>query len=851
MFNLPATPDTELSQQPRDAAWREFARAPLVPVALAVTTGLILDRYGDVPAITGWVLGVVGLVLWSVGRARGAATSVVWLWVAVAGLGAIYHNLYRNHVEPNDISQFATEIPTPARIRGIVVEEPVRHRPPRNDPFVTEQLSETTSTVLTATEIHSRDGWVGASGRIRVSIEGLVTGIHTGDRVEMTGRLVLPAVPANPGETNWRELLLNQRITASLRVEKSITPVTRLEEGWRRSLFGWLSVIRGWGTRTFQQLLPEPEAGLAGALLLGDRTALDREEWQAFVRTGVVHVLAISGQHLVILAMFIWLVLKVFDVRRRRGAGSVALVMIGYALLTGARPSAVRAAIMVCTVCAALILRRPVMAANAFALAWIVVVAINPTDPFTIGCQLSFVSVFVLSFAAPVWLAPRSPTPVEQLLAEYRTFGEQLARSLGRGVWVATAISFILAVVNAPLILAWQNLVAPIGVILGPPVVLLSSIALISGFLLLLAAPISAWLAWPLARVTEWSLAACEALVRWAVQIPGAWVYGPSPSTTWLIGFYSGVIALVLLPTVWQRRILIALAVWVILGLVVSLWTRETDELRVTILAVGHGGCVVIETPDNRVLLYDVGTTRGPDTVRRVIAPYLWQRGITRIDEVFLSHADLDHFNGLPELLERFPIGRVTHTPTFADKTTRGVETVLDTLDRRGIARRIAVVGERFEAGAVTLEVLHPPSEGPAGNENTRSLVLLVRSGTNTILLTGDLEGEGQAQVRLKPIPAVDVMLAPHHGGKSANAPQPGPGNTLFPGLMAQWAKPKLVISSQRPGPTDHLAGAYGGVGAIVWDTPTAGAVTVRCHSSGVITEAFRTGEVRVVARRK
>ena len=98
-------------------------------------------------------------------------------------------------------------------------------------------------------------------------------------------------------------------------------------------------------------------------------------------------------------------------------------------------------------------------------------------------------------------------------------------------------------------------------------------------------------------------------------------------------------------------------------------------------------------------------------------------------------------------------------------------------------------------------------------------------------------------------MPPVEVMLAPHHGGKSANSPRYTAKGDPLPGLMAEWARPKLVVSSQRPGPTDHLAAAYHGVGATVWDTPTAGAVTVRCHATGVIAEAFRSGEVKVLGR--
>jgi competence protein ComEC len=420
-------------------------------------------------------------------------------------------------------------------------------------------------------------------------------------------------------------------------------------------------------------------------------------------------------------------------------------------------------------------------------------------------------------------------------------------------VWLAFAISFILGVTNAPLVLAWQNLVSPIGIILGPPLVLLTSIALVAGFLLLILSPAGIWLVWPLAKITEWSLAGCELLVRLAEHIPGGWVYAPAPSAGWLVGFYLGIAGLVLLPRPWPRRCLLLLLVWVFLGLAVSSRPRTSDETRTTFLAVGHGGCVVIETPDGRAILYDAGTTTGPDAVRRVIAPYLWHRGFSRIDEVFISHADLDHFNGLPDLLKRFSVGRVTLTPTFSDKTTLGVAETLAALERHKVPVRIAVAGERFEAGRVTFEVLHPPPEGPGprANENVRSMVLLVRFASQSVLLTGDLEGEGQAMVRNHAISPVDVMLAPHHGGKTANAPGHSDAGSPLPGLMANWAKPKLVVSCQRPGPTGHLIVSYTPVGATVWDTPTTGAVTVRLHSTGVLAEAFRSGEVRVVSRGK
>ena len=833
--------------RPRPPAWREFARAPLVPVAAAVTLGLAADRYLAVLPLGALLVAVGGIAAWLASRAKPSAP--VWLAVSAAGLGAAYHNYHRTAFEPDDIGHFAPDTPTPARVRGALAEEPVWTRPPKPDPLVTEPRGETTASVLAVTAVETRAGWVPASGRARLTVEGKPDGLHRGDVVEVSGRLTKPLPALNPGERDFRASLLDRRITATLRVEHSAAGVTRIEEGWRSSVFGWLGVIRGWGTRTLQELLPPDDSGLAAALLLGDTAAFDRDGWDAYLRTGVVHVLAISGQHLVVLAGFVWFVLKVLGVRRRHGAWLIAGVMIGYMLLTGAKPSAVRATVMVSVVCLAIVARRPVNAANAFALGWLVVVFAEPTDPFTAGFQLSFLSVFVLVWGAGVWLSPRPLTPVEQLVAESRTATELILRWLLRVVWVAFAVSFILGVANAPLILAWQNIVSPIGLLLGPPLILLTSVALIAGFLLLIVSPVGGWLAWPLAKITSLSLGGCEFLVRGTEHIPGGWVYAPAPSAAWLAGFYSLVVALVLLPRPWPRRCFVLLVAWVFAGLLISSRSRTADELRITFLAVGHGGCVVLETPDGRVLLYDAGTTTGPDAVRRTVAPYLWSRGVTRIDEVFLSHADLDHFNGMPELLKRFPVGRVTVTPTFSGRDTPGVEAALAALDRHRVERRVAVVGDRFHAGEVSFEVLHPPAEGPPGVENVRSMVLLVRYGASTVLLTGDLEAEGQRMVRERPVPPVDVMLAPHHGGKSANSPRRTADGDPLPGLMAEWARPRLVVSSQRAGPTDHLAEAYRGVGAAVWATPVAGAVTVRCHATGVTAEAFRSGEVKVLPR--
>jgi competence protein ComEC len=324
-----------------------------------------------------------------------------------------------------------------------------------------------------------------------------------------------------------------------------------------------------------------------------------------------------------------------------------------------------------------------------------------------------------------------------------------------------------------------------------------------------------------------------------ADRLPGGhWYVGDVP-TWWLVVFYAGLLAALWLPDRrpgWRWLAAAGLG-WVAVGLAAILYRPTPDGLRVTFLAVGHGGCTVLEAPDGRVLVYDAGALAGPDVTRRQIAPFLWHRGVRRIDEVFLSHADLDHFNGLPSLLERFPVGQVTLTPSFADKPAPGVHETLAALERSGVRTRVVKAGDRLTAGDVTLDVLHPPAVGPDGNENARSLVLLVQHAGHSILLTGDLEGPGLERVLALPSRAVDVLMAPHHGSRVANPP-----------ALAAWARPRLVVACLGPLPwPTKVAEVYEGGGAAYLGTSPHWAITLVSHRTGLVAETFRTGRRFVV----
>jgi competence protein ComEC len=808
-------------------------RAPLVPVALAATAGIVVDRYFSPPLAATFLLGAALVIAWLVSAWRGKTLlALAFFWSAIGVLAAVYHHTQRDVYAPDDIGYFAPDEPHPVVLRGVVDSEPLLVKRPANDALRSFASHDTGRLVLQVTALKQQGDWQPVSGRVQVSTGKPVDGVHVGDEVEVAGRMQTPARPANPGEFDYAAMLRDQRIRAVVSVKDATEPVLFVRQPGGLALDRTLAAVRGWGQRTLTDYLPPDRQGVAIALLLGDGAPMTQDDWQKYIHTGVIHVLAISGQHLVVLAGFLAIATRLIGLKLRSSALFIALFLLGYSLLVGGRPPVMRSAVAVCCGCGALMVRRPLMRANTFALAWLAVGVLNPTDLFNFGCLLSFLAVAVLIWGTHGWWSS-APDPKQGLIEASRPLWLQVLRWIGRQVLLSYAITVAIWVVVAPLVAARQHVIAPVGLVIGPPTVLLTSIALLAGFSLLLLAPLCPPLAHVAAWVTSTSLSGCDGLVTWSLAWPGAFWYVPRIPEWWLWFYYLGVLSLLMLQTlrrIWQWGFLAILA-WLTVGLFSGAVGTRPDELRCTFLAVGHGGCTVLETPDGRTFLYDAGSLRGPEVAQRQIAPYLWQRGIRRIDEVFLSHADLDHFNGLLALLDRFSIGQVSCTPTFTERQTNAVRATVRGLESRGVTVRVLKAGDHLQAGAVHIDVLHPPIVGPDGNENSRSLVLLVRHANHSVLLTGDLEGAGLGRVLGLKATKVDVLMAPHHGNRAATLP------------LIAWSKPHLIVSCQGPPRSKihkDLTDPQNGLFLGTWPH---GAITIRSRTDQLVVETYQTQE--------
>ncbi|MFO0812576.1 MAG: ComEC/Rec2 family competence protein [Gemmatales bacterium] len=804
--------------------------SPLVPVAVSVGLGVWLERAISLP----WemLLGLTGICLtsWLLLLRRPSSYSPVLLWISAGLLACMGHRLQTTW-PANAIGHVATQDRTLVRLRATVAED-VNYHLPRRPELLSGQGTLGYSVFLVDTqELHSAGRWQQVTGKLRVTVEGEVTFLQIGDGVELLGGLHALSPPVNPGGIDFRQNWLDQDIQATLAI-KSLEGVIRHAESDRWSVAASMAQGRAWVRKTLAAWLPARQAGIAQALLCGEQAALAPDQFESYLQTGVYHVLAVSGQHLVVLCAVVGFLLRFAGGDLRQRAIWMAVFVIGFTLLTGARPPVVRAAAIVLAWCLALWLRRRVNPLNALALAWIVVCLLHPSDLANTGCQLSFLAVFVLMQIIAPWYRWKQDhvDPLDRLEAELRPPGKQLLYWCLHGLWWMLLVSAVVWLATVPLVLQRFHIISPVAVLLGPLLAIPISVALVAGMLLVLLhfiPVVGTLLAW----VTGLCLFTSDMLVNWGRALPGSFGFWPDVPDWWVTGFYVLFISVLLIPAVWRwwKWWLTLGLCWLLLVIPLS-QPQIPARLRMTVLSVGHGTAVVIETPAGKCLVYDAGSLAGPDVAHRHLASYLWSRGRTKIDEVFLSHADLDHFNSLPDLVERFRVGTVRLTPSFAQRPDSGTQSTLQALERKAIPLVPITKGVILEDGELRIEALHPPALGPAGTENARSLLLLLCYQGKRILLTGDLEQPGLSMVMEQAMEPIDVLVSPHHGSRMSNTER-----------FAAWCLPKLVISSETF-PRGPKPDPYSPKGATLWRTWIHGGVVVEMDASRIRAETVLTG---------
>ena len=573
--------------------------------------------------------------------------------------------------------------------------------------------------------------------KLRLSWYGASEPVQAGQVWHLTVRLKRPRGLRNPAGFDYGQWLFVQRIDATGYVRTE--PDNRLLRAAHES--GSLHGLRDAVARRLDEHLTEDAAaGMIKALNLGDRRGLQSDAWQVFSRTGTSHLIAISGLHVGLVAGWCWFIgqwlwrrsarLCLWFPAQRAGALLAILAALVYAALAGFSLPTQRALVMIVVSLGGLVLAQPVTPARSLSLALFVVILLDPLAPLSAGFWLSFGAVALILLVLTGRLSRGGR--FSQLL--------RVQWAISLGLMPLLFLHFGEASVVSPLV---NLLMVPWFALVLVPMALLGLLLLP---LPLLAAPWYGLLQLLTAKTYEllaWTADSAMTTVQLA-HLPG-----------WLVlaVLLGGV--LLLLPAGIAGR---SLGLLLIAPLLFIEPPRPADgEIRFTMLDVGQGLACVVETR-NHLMVYDTGPAyaSGFNTGEAVLLPYLASRNHTRIDRLVLSNADRDHAGGVQALeaaltLEDRIAGEHQQLPGF----------------------RACEAGEGWSWDGVEFQVLHPPASQDFRKANDNSCVVRVSNASWSLLLTGDVEREGERSLLALAAPrlAADILVAPHHGSNTSSTP--------------------------------------------------------------------------------
>lgn len=818
----PKPPLPSPSPQPTDRIARPLPREPLVAIATALGLGILLGWALPLPSLPLALAGVVAAIGGGLFRGRTAACAALAAWLVV---GAVRWELADGPPAPGDIaSLFPATVVAPVELEGTIASAPEFHDPPKSAPAWQQLVRSRFDLDVTAVVAGQA---APATGRVAVTVDGHVLGFEPGDPIRLVGRLSTPSPPMNPGDFDFPAYLAGRGIRRIVRSDHPET-VTRRDgpTDWRYGVARLRARLRARALALLRESLTPEDAALAGSLLLGDRTGMTEEIEDEFAASGTMHILAISGQHVVIFLMLVAVVLRGFNVAPGRMGWLLLAAVALYLYLTDQRPPVVRAALLTAFVLSGLRWGRVAPGLNALAATAIMLLLANPHHLFDIGAQLSFLAVAALVAMARLRRALRAERTEEPDLSPDPTWWRKAAEWLAAKTWTLLLLTAAVFVFTLPIQLATFHIAAPIGfvanVVLAPLVIIILGM----GYALLGVGLLVPWLAPPLAALFSGGLWLFHAIIRGAANTPWGHFDSPGPPAWWSAVYYVLLLGGLFFARgrmrVWAAH---SVAVWVVVGLFPGVFADQEPALRCTFVSVGHGGGILVEAPNGRTLLYDAGAMTAGDAAAVSIRNQLWRHGRWRIDAVVLSHADADHFSALPKLLESVPIGTVFVSRAFCDLSQPSVAAILDQVAAAGVPIRLLAQGDELQvAPAMKVTVLHPPAQGRDPLDNANSLVLEILFRGKRLLLTGDLEESGLLRLLAQQPRLCDLFLAPHHGSRTCNTPD-----------LARWATPRVVVvSAGRGDRVEHLRQAYPHAESIL-STGVAGCITVSFPEDGTM----------------
>jgi len=745
----------------------------------------------------------------------------VFLGLCLIVAGGLSYIARVDVLPPNHI-QYFLNLPRPVFLTGKIVSEV--HQTPYRSAFVMHVE------VIDTGGLHYP-----VQGNVEVEVSDSAGVWAFGDRVRIKGRLRAPEEARNPFAFDRRTFLARKGIHGVVRVwrKADVDPLGQNDGNW--FLLWAVFPVKRHIENTIDTVLSGNSAGLLKGILLGDRQSLPSRVQALFADVGVVHVLAVSGLHVGLIA-FIMLLLFQSTCRMVPGLPFglpyvlTSLVLIYYVILVGAPPSAMRASIMVFAFFGGIWLERKLISLNTLAIAALFILVLSPQMLFTVGFQLSFTATFAILYLHQ---------PLKQ------GFPSSWFRfSFLRYIIELLIVSCAAVLGTIPVLAYTFNQISLISVIANLFVIPQMMFVVALGLTSVVLGAIHPALALPFLAVDSILLQFTLWVVECFSAFPYAAIKVPTPSLIFT-GFYYGLLLTVfhVRQSILARKAL----VWVLLiSASAGVWSQVLspdlpgERLQVTFLDVGQGDCSVIEFPNGKTMLIDGGD---PGNGYRVILPYLWKRGIHHVDYVVNTHPHRDHLGGIMDILPHISIGEALDSgQPYLSYTYL---TYLGRLKAHKIPRKSLKIGDTLKIDPnCEIKCLHPDekfitntsrfSEEEGFNLNNVSVILKIEYGSVSFLFTGDAEQEVDEWLIQRFLPddlRSTVIKVPHHGSRTSSTVS-----------LLRWVRPRVAVIQCGVGnkfghPDPVILQRYRQLGTRLYRTDVDGAIRIQTDGHQLLIE--------------
>ena len=586
-----------------------------------------------------------------------------------------------------------------------------------------------------------------------------------GDSIEYSAKWFPVEPPTVPGGFDTPKWILSQNLAGFGKLEKfRVLHHRSIPE----EVF---SFIRKKIKNYFAKFLPPAETGLLIGLLAGDRSSIPDSLQSGFRRAGIVHVLAISGFHVVLLSGMVLLLLKATRMPHKFARMAAICLMLLYAPIAGGSPAVYRAVFMFTVVQLGQLFQRKADSLNSLGVALLILTGIDPQILWNVGFQLS-----ASATAGIIAYGKRSPfTTQNEALKK-----NPLWKFLENHVWSAIWITLVATASTAPFLIWSFHSLSPISIVGNIFVVPLVSLGMQAGiFALLIPIPIVASIfcqaAGFLFRLSAFFVGRISAISMASVTV------GPFPP--WILLLFG---ILVISVGAWKRNAVARATVLCILltfGMFCigsEVQSKLKPSWKVAVLDIGQGDCIFVQSPQGNAYLVDVGVNTSKRNVANdKIIPFLQESGIRKLKGIIVTHPDLDHFSGATVLMREFPVenlwvqecSRITEKPEWLAVLNVAKERNIPIQDlRRGMLFLEKSHQNLNKLTSWEMRILHPDPYH-CGETNSESITIRISGVGGSILLTGDLTKEGEREILSTDIPLkTDILKLGHHGSKTSSS---------------------------------------------------------------------------------